>query len=348
MMFAPSSIQKVPPGEGEMNKENAPTISDAAMAAPPAAEADTEINQPVSSTPLPTLEELAAPAETMDSGTQPSTAQPSTGYSTIFVNHNEPDDSPILGCKRKRNSTNVDYLADFANRAEPTEPAEKKPGRTWKGTQGPTWKGHEVKHGVPIGVWSLSDEPIDERKHVLYGFLDPKLALHGRKYPERKDGSKYSGNFPSGTGTWAAKSHEWLLDPHLKGLSRKELTEYIRIRVKTWNRDEKPEERDALDQSAVAEAREIAAASEFTVKSENKGNSARKAKKTPRKSNEAKPLSEPTMSNPPPTRDDVRIALETRIFVFSWEKRCNERGAMRASRLPSMLDGGCLSSHVSI
>ncbi|OBT94282.1 hypothetical protein VE01_07837 [Pseudogymnoascus verrucosus] len=299
-MFAPSSIQKVPPGEGEMNKENVvSTTSDAAVAAPPTAEMDTGIIQPVSSTPLPTSEELVVQTTgAMDSVTQPSTdqpsaAQPSTGSSTIFVNHNEPDDSddesPILGRKRKRNSTNVDYLAGLAGKAEPTEPAEKKSGWTWKGTQGPTWKGHEVKHGVPIGVWSLSDEPIDERKHVLYGFLDPKLALHGRKYPERKDGSKYTGNFPSGTGTWAAKSHEWLLDPHLKGLSRKELTEYVRIRVQTWNREEKPEVRDALDQSAVAEAKEIAAASESNVKIENKGTSAKKSKKTPRKSNEGKP-----------------------------------------------------------
>ncbi|OBT91062.1 hypothetical protein VE02_00032 [Pseudogymnoascus sp. 03VT05] len=292
-MFAPSSIQNLPPGEGEMNKENVSISSDAAMAAPPTAEIDTGINQPVSRTPLPISEELVAPTATMDSGTQPSTAQPSAGYSTIFVNHNEPDDSddddsPIIGRKRKINSINVDYLADLAHKAEPKEPAEKKSGWTWKGTQGPTWKGHEIKHGVPIGVWSMSDEPIDERKHVLYGFLDPKLALHGRKYPERKDGTKYTGNFPSGTGTWAAKSDEWLLDHHLKGLSRKELTEYVRIRGKTWNREERPEERDALDQSAVTEAKEIAAASESTIKSENKGNSAKKPKKTPRKSNEAK------------------------------------------------------------
>jgi hypothetical protein len=55
-----------------------------------------------------------------------------------------------------------------------------------KGTQDPTWKGHEVKHGVPIGVWTLSDEPVDDQKNVIYGFLDQKSALHGRKYPERK------------------------------------------------------------------------------------------------------------------------------------------------------------------
>jgi hypothetical protein len=323
-MFAPSSIQQVPPGEGEMNKENASTTPDAAMAAPTTAETDTGITQPVSSTPLPTQEEAPATAPTPDVNMD-SRIQPSTGYPTIFVNHNEPDDSddddsPVIGRKRKRNSTNVDYLADLANKAEPTEPAEKKS----KGTQDPTWKGPEVKHGVPIGVWSLSDEPIDERKHVLYGFLDLKFALHGRKYPERKDGSKYTGNFPSGTGTWAAKSHEWLLDPHLKGLSRKELTEYVRIRIKTWNRDEKPKERDALDQSAVAEAKEIAAASEPTVKSENKGNSARKVKKTPRKSNEGKPdKSSPgdSFEEPSPSTSNSTTKGPEKIYTSSGNRQ---------------------------
>ncbi|KFY85668.1 hypothetical protein V500_08235 [Pseudogymnoascus sp. VKM F-4518 (FW-2643)] len=290
-MFAPSSIQQVPPGgDVEMNQESTSATS-LPVAAVPAAETNAAINKPVSRTPLPTSEEAPAPAGAMDSGTQPS-----TGYSTIFVDHNEPEDSdddvfPVLGRKRKRNSTNVDYLADVADRAEPNEQSEKKTGWTWKGTQGPTWKGHEVKHGVPIGVWSLSDEPDDEKKHVLYGFLDPKFALHGRKYPERKDGSKYQGNFPSGTGTWAAKSAEWLLDPHLKDLTRKELTEYVRIRMRTWKCDESPQDRDAFDKSAAAEAKAVAAASasESTIKSELKGNSARKAKNsTPRKSNEAK------------------------------------------------------------
>ncbi|OBT60361.1 hypothetical protein VE03_10419 [Pseudogymnoascus sp. 23342-1-I1] len=198
-------------------------------------------------------------------------AQPSTGYSTIFVNHNESDDSdddfPVPGRKRKRNSTNVDYLADFTNGAE-----------SGKGTQGPMRKGHEVKQGVPIGVWKLSDEPIDDRKHVVYGFLDPKFTLHRRKYPERRDGSKYTGNFPSGTGTWAAKWDQCLLNAHLQDLSKKELTEYVRIRMATWKRDEMPEERDAHDKSAVAEAKKIAAASVSTVKSDNKGHSARKYK----------------------------------------------------------------------
>ncbi|OBT65585.1 hypothetical protein VE03_05570 [Pseudogymnoascus sp. 23342-1-I1] len=284
-MSAPSNIEKVPPVEGEMNNETASATSNPVTATDPM-EIDTAINQPVTATAVKpsTSEEAPAPAE-MDSG-----AQPSTSYSTIFVNHNESDDSdddfPVLGRKRKRNSTNVDYLADMANGAEPKEASEKKPGWTWKGTQGPTWKGHEVKHGVPIGVWSLSDEPVDERKHVLFGFLDPKFALHGRKYPERKDGSKYTGNFPSGTGTWAAKADEWLLDPHLQGLNRKELTEYVRIRMATWKRDEVPQERDALDKSAVVEAKKIAAASLPIMKSENKGSSARKSKKgTSRKSN---------------------------------------------------------------
>ncbi|KFY38945.1 hypothetical protein V494_04151, partial [Pseudogymnoascus sp. VKM F-4513 (FW-928)] len=292
-MFASSSIQQVPPGEGEMNKENASATTDAAVIDPvvadPTLETDITMKPPVPSTSVPVLEEPSVPAGAMDSGNQPS-----ADYSTTIFNYDEPedlddDDLPIPGRKRKRHSTNIDYLTDMANTAEPAKPSEKKPAGTPKGKQGPTWKGHEVKHGVPMGVWSMSDEPLPERKHLLHGFLDPKGALHGRKYPERKDGSKYTGNFPSGTGTWAAKADEWLLDPHLKGLTRKELTEYVRIRVATWKSDEAPEDRDALDKSAVAEAKAVAAASETTVKNENKGNSARKAKKgTPRKYNKAK------------------------------------------------------------
>ena len=145
------------------------------------------------------------------------------------------------------------------------------------------------------------------RENIVFGFLDPKSALRGRKYRERKDGSKYIGNFPSGTGTWAVKLNDWILDPHLKGFTRKELTEYVRIRVKTWREGEDPEERDARDKSAVADAKAAAAATEFTFhfQSEHKGNSARKSKNnTPRKSNEGK-LSNGTprgsFGKPPPS-----------------------------------------------
>ncbi|KAL5346650.1 hypothetical protein ACLOAV_008357 [Pseudogymnoascus australis] len=213
--------------------------------------------------PLPASEEPPAPAGTMDFGTQPSTDYSTSSPTTL---------NPMTGCRRFSRSQ-----------------AKTQARWTWKGTQGPTRKGHEVKHGVPIGVWSFSDEPHDERKHVLYGFIDPKFALCGRKYPERKDGSKYIGNFPSGTGTWAAKADEWLLDPHLKHLTRRELTEYVRIRKTTWNSEEKTEERDPLDKSAVAEAILVAATSEFTIKSVNNGDSARRAKNsTSRESNESK------------------------------------------------------------
>lgn len=198
------------------------------------------------------------------------------GQTTIFTDFNEAEDSdeenyPSVR-KRKRKSVSYRYLAgELAHESDPDVPPKKK--------QGPTWKGHEIKHGIPIGVWSLSDEAIVERKHVVYGFLDPKGALHGRKYPERKDGTKFVGNFPSGTGSWAAKFDTWLLDPHLHELSRKELTEYVRIRVNTWRPDELPEERDALDKHAVDDAKIVAAATDQMEKTDDKEPSARKAKK---------------------------------------------------------------------
>ncbi|KFY90766.1 hypothetical protein V500_04962, partial [Pseudogymnoascus sp. VKM F-4518 (FW-2643)] len=108
----------------------------------------------------------------------------------------------------------------------------------------------------------------------------PKSVLYACKYPERKDGTRYQGNFLLGTGSWAAKSNTWLLDPHLKSLSKKELTEYVRIRVGTWKPDERPKERDALNARTVADAKVAAATTERQEKTKGKENSARKAKST--------------------------------------------------------------------
>ncbi|KAL5344846.1 hypothetical protein ACLOAV_010243 [Pseudogymnoascus australis] len=281
-MFAPSSIKTIQHDDVQMNKENAPAASEAALTAP--TETDTGTNQSVFDMPPPTSEEASPRRKDF-------CIQPEPRHSVISKVPNEAEDSdddvyPAVR-KRKRNSVRGDYLAaDVANESELDSLANKKPrdiwnsrhGLTWNSRHGLTWKGHEVKHGVPIGVWELSDDPIDERKHVLYGFLDPRSVLHARKYPERKDGTRYQGNFPSGTGSWATKSDTWLLDPHLKSLSRKELTEYVRVRVGTWKADERPEERDALNARAVAGAKVAAAAAERQEKTEGKEKSARKAK----------------------------------------------------------------------
>ncbi|KAL5346632.1 hypothetical protein ACLOAV_008339 [Pseudogymnoascus australis] len=245
--------------------------------------------------PPPTSED--APSGAKDSG-----IQSGPGHSTISKILNEAkvlDDGVYSAVrKRKRNSVRGDYVAaDVTNESELDSPANKKPRGIWKSRQGLIWKGHEVKHGVPIGVWKLSEEPIDERKHVLYGFVDPKSVLHARKYPERKDGTRYQGNFPSGTGSWAAKSDTWLLDPHLKSLSRIELTEYVRIRVGTWKPDELPTERDALDARAVAHAKVAAVTAQRQEKTKGKENSARKAK-----SSKSRTSSQGNLDNSTPKR----------------------------------------------
>ncbi|KAL5350935.1 hypothetical protein ACLOAV_004508 [Pseudogymnoascus australis] len=207
------------------------------------------------------------------------------GHATIYTDFDEDEKSDEKFFYFRKRKRNIDYLGGLENGAESNESANKKPGWPMKGKQGPTLIGQEVKHGVPIGVWKSSDERVDERKHVVFGFLDPKLALHGRKYRERKDGSKYSGNFPSGTGTWAVKPSDWILDPHLIRLNKKELTEYVKIRVKTWRADEDPEVRDSRNKSAVAVAKATAEAAEAAAISEQKPNGAHN---TPRKSNEGK------------------------------------------------------------
>lgn len=112
----------------------------------------------------------------MDSGAQPS---------TIFTDFNEAeeaDDEPFQSRKRKRNTINIDYLASLKNGAESNELANEKPRWTMKGKQVPTWKSDQMKHGVPIGVWKLSDEPVDERKHRVRLFRS-KICLAWPEVP---------------------------------------------------------------------------------------------------------------------------------------------------------------------
>jgi hypothetical protein len=72
------------------------------------------------------------------------------------------------------------------------------------------------RKGIPIGVWSLSEDL--ENKSVIYGFLDRESALRLRIYP-----------VPSGTGKWSAKLETCDLVSKPKNV----LTEYVRIRQKT-------------------------------------------------------------------------------------------------------------------
>jgi hypothetical protein len=137
----------------------------------------------------------------------------------------------------------------------------------------------KAKHGVPIGTWMLSDEPIDEMKHVVCGFFDNNSknpAFRMRVYPERKDGTEYLGNMPQGTGRWAIKPEHLLPDPHLRKLSEKELADYVRLRLLNWRDDETPAERKTRDDEAVAAAilrvaEKAAGKSQKNVDSKEKG-----------------------------------------------------------------------------
>jgi hypothetical protein len=202
---------------------------------------------------------------------------------TIITDHNEPDsddeDARPPVHRRKIARKGFDFAGvDLSKDSEDTENPQKKP-------QGTNLRGHKEKHGVPIGVWKLSDEPNDELKHVVYGFIDPKDSFHARKYPERKDGTKYLGNFPSGTGSWAARRDTWLPDPHLRKLSDKEITEYVRLRTQNWTDHETPEERNTRNTEAVAVARRIVGR-ETAIQFQNDGDGDDE-KPSPRKANKA-------------------------------------------------------------
>lgn len=181
---------------------------------------------------------------------------------TIITDHNEPDsdeDARPPARKRKNN-----YLAE-----DDEHPQKKQQASSSKGPQ------KKEKHGVPIGIWTLSDEPIDEMKHVVYGFFDNNAknpAFRMRIYPERKDGTEYWGNMPQGTGRWAIKPENLLPDPHLRRLSEKELAEYVRLRILNFRDDETPAERKIRDDEAVAAAI-LKVAEKAAGKSQNNGDS---------------------------------------------------------------------------
>lgn len=84
--------------------------------------------------------------------------------------------------------------------------------------------------GVIVGVWRDSCEPKDEKKHVVFGFIDIHDRLRTRLYPMNRQGEELLGNFPTGAGGYWVTSERILFDEHLQGLSPLEIKEYIKTR----------------------------------------------------------------------------------------------------------------------
>lgn len=143
--------------------------------------------------------------------------------------------------KRKRSST-VNYNADEQLRSE--EPSIKRPKQSQK------------IRGVIIGVWRDSDQPNDDDKHVIFGFIDIHDRLRTRIYGMNRRGEELIGNIPLGPGGCWVTFSRILFDSHLASLNASEIKEYVRIRSEAQP-EATEEERQQADTKAVVRARSI-------------------------------------------------------------------------------------------
>ena len=174
--------------------------------------------------------------------------------SSAILVEREPDESYVEedeeivfpSAKRKRTSTNYAYDDGYVKPGD--EHAAKKT------------KAQKIR-GVIIGVWTESSEPIDDEKHVIYGFIDIHDRLRTRIYGMNRAGDTLIGNMPMGAGGCWVTFERIIFEPHLIGLNAAEVKEYVKLRS-----DDKPEatpeERHKADLKAVEKAKSIAAAYE--------------------------------------------------------------------------------------
>ncbi|TAQ85695.1 hypothetical protein B7494_g5965 [Chlorociboria aeruginascens] len=117
--------------------------------------------------------------------------------------------------KRKRTSVNYNLDADphgvehFTKRTKPSPKVR----------------------GVVIGVWRDSDQPEDEDKHVIHGFIDIHDRLRTRIYGMNRRGEELIGNLPMGAGGCWVTFPKVIFDDHLKSLNAAEIKEYVKLRA---------------------------------------------------------------------------------------------------------------------
>jgi hypothetical protein len=143
--------------------------------------------------------------------------------------------------KRKRSSIN--YNLDDKLRDSPyDEPSLKKPKQSQK------------IRGVIIGVWRDSDQPNDEDKHVIFGFIDIHDRLRTRIYGMNRRGEELIGNIPMGAGGCWVTFAKVIFDSHLSSFNAAEIKEYVRIRSGA-KPEATDEERQEADTKAALRAR---------------------------------------------------------------------------------------------
>jgi hypothetical protein len=141
--------------------------------------------------------------------------------------------------KRKRASVN--YNIDDSGYDGAVEPVAKR-----------SRNGPKIR-GVILGVWRDSDQPKDEDKHVIFGFIDIHDRLRTRSYAMNRRGEELIGNIPTGAGGCWVTFPRIIFDSHLKDLSAAEIKEYVKIRSES-KPEADPESREEADMKAVVKA----------------------------------------------------------------------------------------------
>lgn len=95
--------------------------------------------------------------------------------------------------------------------------------------------------GVVVGVWRDSCETCDEKKHVVFGFIDIHDRLRTRLYPMNRQGEELKGNFPTAAGGYWVTSEKIIFDEHLRDLPISEVKEYIKIQQDSLDSQPKSE-----------------------------------------------------------------------------------------------------------
>jgi hypothetical protein len=112
--------------------------------------------------------------------------------------------------------------------------------------------------GVIIGVWRDSDQPNDEDKHVIHGFIDIHDRLRTRIFAMNRQGQELIANIPTGAGGCWVTFERIIFEPHLKTITAAEVRAYVKIRS-DMKAGTTPEEKKQLDMDAVAKAKAIVA-----------------------------------------------------------------------------------------
>ncbi|CAG8957157.1 hypothetical protein HYFRA_00009358 [Hymenoscyphus fraxineus] len=92
-------------------------------------------------------------------------------------------------------------------------------------------------HGVMLGYWADSTEPLVEDKHAVFGVLSGTDCFRVKVQRVTRDGRYVDGNFPVGAGALWLHYDKVVFEPHLSTMTRPEVKEYCRIRQKELDRD---------------------------------------------------------------------------------------------------------------